>query len=38
MVFTARGDGVVDIWDYFDKQHEPVLSTQVRRRKQVHAA
>lgn len=27
--YSARADGYLDVWDYYEKQHEPVLSQQV---------
>lgn len=27
---TAKADGIVDVWDLFVKQHEPVLAIQVQ--------
>lgn len=27
--FTTKTDGHLDVWDYYEKQHEPVLSQQV---------
>lgn len=27
---TSKADGIVDVWDLFVKQHEPVLAIQVK--------
>jgi dynein intermediate chain 2 len=27
--YSARADGYLDVWDYYEKQHEPVLSQQM---------